>query len=56
MNEVQKIKQEIKSTKKSCKVRPVGSKLIKAAKNHRADHSNPGGVVSSYFREKNARV
>jgi hypothetical protein len=56
MNEVQKIKHSIKSTRKSYKVKPSGNKLRKAAEKHRADHSNPGGIVSNYFREKNLRV
>ena len=34
----------------------AGTKFAKAAKKHRADHSNPGGVVSAYFRAKNSKV
>lgn len=36
--------------------KPAGSKLKRAAAKHRADHSNPGGVVSDFFREKNTRL
>jgi len=31
-------------------------KIAKAASKHRADHSNPGGIISEYFRQKRARV
>lgn len=33
-----------------------GRKIKKAALKHRADHSNPGGVVSEYFRQKRAKI
>ncbi len=32
------------------------AKIIKACKKHRCDHSNPGGIVSEYFRQKNSRI
>ena len=33
-----------------------GNKFSKACARHRADHSNPGGVVSEFFREKRTRL
>lgn len=38
------------------KVCPVGKKILKAMSKHRADHSNPGGVVSEYFRQKRSKI
>lgn len=32
------------------------AKMKKAASKHRLDHSNPGGVVSEFFRQKRSRV
>lgn len=34
----------------------AGSKIAKACGKHRCDHSNPGGVVSDFFREKRTRL
>ena len=34
----------------------AGAKLKKRMKKHRADHSNPGGIISEYFRQKNSKV
>ena len=36
--------------------RPAGLKLFRRGQKHRADHSNPGGVVSDYFRQRNSKV
>jgi len=32
------------------------SKIAKACSKHRADHSNPGGIISEYFRQKRAKI
>ena len=37
-------------------LKPVGTKLARRASKHRADHSNPGGIISEYFRQKNSKV
>lgn len=36
--------------------RPAGVKIAKAAGKHRADHSNPGGIISEFFRQKRYRL
>jgi hypothetical protein len=35
---------------------PVGTKASKRISKHNLDHSNPGGVVSEFFRQKNAKI
>ena len=37
-------------------VNESGTKMKKRAKKHRLDSSNPGGVVSEYFRAKNSKI